>query len=91
MTQYYLSLVLVEVPDHVQDTKYSYWFRCVSVESLAVKNGLLEIIFSDGTIKVFNGSESDKIMSELPEYMHKYINSDECIPNHEIKKAYLDE
>ncbi len=90
MTRHYLSLVLVEVPDQVEGTKYGHWFRCVSVESLAIKNGLLEVIFSDGAIKVFNENESDDIMSELPEYMHDYLNSDECIPNHEVRKSYLE-
>ena len=88
MSKHYLSLVLVEVPDHVQETKYAHWFRCVSVESVAIKNGLLEILFCDGTIKVFNEEETEDIFYELPEYLHDYLQSSGSIPNHELNKTY---
>ncbi|MDJ0509254.1 MAG: hypothetical protein QNJ64_08385 [Crocosphaera sp.] len=75
MTQHYLSLVLVEVPDHVEGTPYKHWFQCVGVDSLKIKNGLLEIVFFDGTIKVFNFDESEDILFNCPEYLHEYLNS----------------
>ena len=75
MTQHYLSLVLVEVPDHLDETPYKHWFRCVAIDSLRVKNGLLEVVFFDGTIKVFNSDETDDILFDTPEYLHEYLNS----------------
>ena len=75
MTTRYLSLVLVEVPDQEDDTKYRNWFQCVSVDSLSIKKGLLEIVFADGSVKVFNEEETDDIFYELPEYLHGYLQS----------------
>lgn len=73
MTQRYLSLVLVEVPDHIEGTKYAQWFNMVSIEHIKLFNGLLEIIFSDGTIKKFNQEESKEILIEGNELIHKAI------------------
>ncbi len=80
MTRHYLSLVLVEVPDQVEGTKYGHWFRCVSVESLAIKNGLLEVIFSDGTIKVFNEDETNDILESCGETLSRALWGEDPIP-----------
>ena len=53
MPRHYLSLVLVEVPKQVEGTPYAHWFHATSIHHASVKNGLLEVVFSDGTIKVF--------------------------------------
>ncbi len=80
MTTRYLQLVLVEVPTHVEGTKYHHWFNCVSVESARVKDGRLEIVFSNGEIQFFNEDETDDIVSEFSEIIQRTIWKENPIP-----------
>ncbi len=76
MTKLYLSLVLIEVPDNTEDSLCFNWFNCVSVDRMRIKNKLLEIIYSDGTVKVFNEAESDQILQECGEVIYQCLAGD---------------
>ncbi|MDJ0582967.1 hypothetical protein [Crocosphaera sp.] len=80
MTKRYLSLVLVEVPDKGAGTMYHNWFDSVSVESASVKDGLLEIVFSNEEIRVFNGKETEDILSNISEILERTILTENPIP-----------
>ncbi|MDJ0600843.1 MAG: hypothetical protein QNJ37_18620 [Crocosphaera sp.] len=80
MSKHYLSLVLVEVPDHVEETPYAGWFYAISIEQASLKNGLLEVVFSDGTIKIFNEDESDDILADCSEIIQRVLWKENPIP-----------
>lgn len=80
MSKHYLSLVLVEVPDHVEETPYAAWFHATSIYAATVKDGLLEIVFTDGTIKVFNEDESEDIVDNCGEILQRAIWKENPIP-----------
>ena len=88
MTTRYLLLVLVEVPDYVERTKYHHWFNCVSFESASVKNGLLKIVFSDGDIQVFNEDETDDIVSGFSEIIQRTIWKENPIPGSTLDNLF---
>ena len=80
MTTHRLELVLVEVPSQVEGTTYVNWFNAISVQSVSRKDGLLEVIFSDGTIKVFNEDDSDDIIHGCSEILQRAIWKENPIP-----------
>ncbi len=73
MTKRYLSLVLVEIPDHVKDNPYVHWFNCVSIEQAKLENGMLELVYCDGTIKVFNPEETEEILQDCGELLNRAL------------------
>ncbi|MDJ0843043.1 hypothetical protein [Crocosphaera sp.] len=85
MTTRYLALVLVEVPSHVEKTKYAGWFYAVSIEQASLRNGLLEVVFSNGDIKVFNQDETDDILTDCGEIINRALWQENPIPGSSIK------
>lgn len=73
MSKYYLSLVLVEVPDHVKKTPYAAWFYAVSIEQAKIRDGLLELVYCDGTVKIFNSEETQEILLECGEVLNRFL------------------
>ncbi len=73
MTKRYLFLVLVEVPDYLQATPYVHWFYAVSVEQAKLRDGMLELVYCDGTIKVFNPEETEEILLDCGELLNKFL------------------
>ncbi len=71
MTKRYLSLVLVEVPENTEYNPYQHWFNCVSIEKVDIKNGVLELTFSDGTIRAFSQNEAGSIFINCTELIQK--------------------
>ncbi|WP_107668215.1 hypothetical protein [Cyanothece sp. BG0011] len=73
MTKRYLSLVLVEIPDDVEDNPYVHWFNCVSISQAKLRDGMLELVYCDGTIKVFNTEETEEILEDCGELLNKFL------------------
>ncbi len=88
MTRHYLSLVLVEVPDHVEGTPYAHWFHAVSIEQAKLKNGMLELVYCDGTVRVFNPEETDEILLECGELLNKFLWENDFKLNENSKNLF---
>ncbi len=91
MTQYYLSLVLVEVPKHHEKHPSGSWFHACSVHHASVKNGLLEVIFANGEVKVFNSDDTDDILASADEIIQRALWKEEPIPGSGIQPLFKEE
>ncbi len=88
MTTHYLSLVLIEVPEHHEGTSYEHWFQAVSVHHASIKNGLLEVVFANGEIKVFNSDETDDILASADEIIQRALWRETPIPGSNIEPLF---
>ncbi len=69
-----LSLVLQEYPtEYLADSPY-HWSNSRSIHSLKFFDGMVEITFSDGEIKVFNDEETNQMFDDCSPFLRDVLS-----------------
>lgn len=79
MTQRYLSLVLSEQSSQTKDSTNYYWSNIRSIHELRFFDGMVEITFLDGTIKVFNRDETTQMLDNSNDYIKDLLELDDLL------------
>ncbi len=79
MMKRHLSLVLVEYPPDILKEMIYRGSRIQSIQNLRFFEGMLEITFFDGTIKVFNRKETTEILDNSNDYVKDLLELDDLL------------